>query len=106
MFPSAKQLGSQFYWKIVCLRMSQKIAKKHYEEVKTDNISSHKMQHTNAMVATAHPSTSSGFWPNLITHQADCPKNSDPSSHQPTLVYTNDNQPDVITLECFGYALR
>ena len=39
--PSANRFGNQFYWKIVRWRMSQKIAKKHYEEAKTDDISSH-----------------------------------------------------------------
>ena len=41
--PSANRFGNQFYWKIVRWRMSQKIAKKHYEEAKTDDISSHSM---------------------------------------------------------------
>ena len=42
--PSANRFGNQFYWKIVRWRMSQKIAKKHYEEAKTDDISP---QHAN-----------------------------------------------------------
>jgi hypothetical protein len=55
--------------------MSQKIAKKHYEEAKTDDISSHSTHtysmHINTRWEPPRTYTSSGFWPDLITHQAD-----------------------------------